>query len=72
MASKKSKTTKKIAVLPDGTKLPITGETGRYIQCGGRQFRRGNVKIETAAPEKETEPETEKKAEEKTTESKEA
>jgi hypothetical protein len=58
MATKKSKTTKKIAVLPDGTKLPVTGETGRYIQCGGRQFRRGNVKIETAAPEKEPEEET--------------
>ena len=58
MATKKSKTTKKIAVLPDGTKLPVTGETGRYIQCGGRQFRRGNVKIETASPEKEPEEET--------------
>lgn len=69
MATKKSKT-KKIAVLPDGTKLPVTGETGRYIQCGGRQFRRGNVKIETAAPEKE--PEAEKEAEEETTEEKEA
>lgn len=70
MATKKSRTTKKIAVLPDGTKLPVTGETGRYIQCGGRQFRRGNVKIETAAPEKE--PETEKETEEETTEKKEA
>lgn len=69
MATKKSRT-KKIAVLPDGTKLPVTGETGRYIQCGGRQFRRGNVKIETEAPEKE--PEAEKKAEEETTENKEA
>ena len=71
MATKKSKTTKKkIAVLPDGTKLPVTGETGRYTQCGVRQFRRGNVKIETAAPEKE--PETEKETEEETTENKEA
>lgn len=69
MATKKSRT-KKIAVLPDGTKLPVTGETGRYVQCGGRQFRRGNVKIETEAPEKC--PEGEKEPEEETTEKKEA
>lgn len=51
MATKK-KTGKKTAVLPDGTKLAVTGETGRYILCGERQFRRANVTVIETGEEK--------------------
>lgn len=57
MATKKK--TKKIAVLADGTRLPVTGEKGRYIQCGGRQFRKMNVTIEREPEDREEKTENE-------------
>ena len=58
MATKK-KTAKKTAVLPDGTELTVTGEAGRYIQCGDRQFRKANVTVITAEEKTDAVPEAE-------------
>lgn len=43
---------KKVFVLPDGKRYDVTGENGKYVFCGGTQFRRARgeiVKIPVAA-----------------------
>lgn len=57
MATKKK--AKKTAVLADGTKLAVTGDAGRYILCGGRQFRKSNVTVIEAEEEREEKAEKE-------------
>lgn len=46
MARKKK--TGQVLVLDTGERFSLTGETGRYYQCEGAQFRKGNphVRIE--------------------------
>lgn len=38
-------------VLPDGNRFEVTGENGKYVFCGGTQFRksRGEIVTETVA-----------------------
>ena len=61
MATRKKKTTAitEYAVLPNGERHQITGTSGRYVICGGRQFRRSLVEIERAPGKEEAEEEKE-------------
>lgn len=57
MAKAKKAKKKSFAVLPDGARLEITGENGRYWVCGDRQLRKASVVVEI---EKEEAPDGEK------------
>lgn len=64
MAKKKEKKERTVLVFFDGTRREVTGEEGRYWECGKVRYRKANpgiagVELIVPEPEKEEEEEAE-------------
>ncbi len=45
--AKEASAVRRLFVLPDGTRYEISGENGKYVFCGGTQFRRKRGQLVT-------------------------